>query len=77
MNKSDRKQLEEALSLLYRAKDMIDIVSEAEMNKYDNLTEGLQATEKGQRYESNADALTEQSNDIESIIDNINDLMNE
>jgi hypothetical protein len=40
---------------------------EAEQEKYDNLSEGLQASERGQQYESAASSLSEAADALEDI----------
>ncbi len=59
MNKADRAQLEKASALLDEAKSIIEAVGEAEQEKFDNLTEGLQQTERGQRMEEIASELAD------------------
>ena len=47
MNRKDRKELEKALVKLGEAQEIIDAIREGEQEKFDNLPEGLQQTEKG------------------------------
>jgi len=57
MNAAQRKQLEKVLSLIEDAKAQCEEMAEAEREKFDNLSEGLQQSEKGETIEAAADAL--------------------
>lgn len=59
MNKSDRVELVKAATLIDEARSIIESVGEAEQEKFDNLSEGLQAAERGQRMEEVAGELIE------------------
>lgn len=54
MNKQDKKQLQEAINLLENAKSILQTLADAEQEKFDNLSEGLQQSEKGQKFEEDA-----------------------
>jgi hypothetical protein len=60
MNIRDRKKLQEAVALL-------EELAQDERNKFDNMTEGLQATEQGQKIEAAADALDEALGSLQEI----------
>lgn len=60
MNKQGRAELDRASKLLDEARSIIETISEEEQEKFDNLTEGLQAAERGQRMEEVASTLAEQ-----------------
>ncbi len=49
MNKQDRAELTRAYAMIDEAKGIVEAVAEAEQEKFDNLSEGLQASERGQR----------------------------
>lgn len=83
MNKQQRKDLqlavtaiEKAKELLSQAKEIIERCGEDEQEKFDNLSEGLQATESNKLLEENADTLSEIASDIETIIDDCDDRIN-
>jgi DNA-directed RNA polymerase subunit F len=57
MNGDRRKQLEKATSLLSEAKQILEEVHTEEEESFDNLSEGLQATERGQTMQANVEAL--------------------
>jgi hypothetical protein len=57
MNKKDRVKLTKATTLIEQAKGIIEEIAEGEQEKFDNLTEGLQAAEGGQKMEQAASDL--------------------
>jgi archaellum component FlaC len=74
MNKAQRKRLEQIESALTDLKDELDSFADEEQEKYDNLSEGLQASERGQRFESNAEALKEMVSYLDDAISSFGDL---
>ena len=72
MNKKNRKQLDEAIKLIYQANEIVERIKEDEQEKFDNLSEGLQQTEKGQKLECVGSNLEDAFSDLESAIENIN-----
>jgi NTP pyrophosphatase (non-canonical NTP hydrolase) len=75
MNKNDRKQLEKALALLGEAQEIIDAIKDGEQEKFDNLSEGLQQTEKGQKFEETVSTLEDAWNSIDEAVGSINEAM--
>lgn len=76
MNQKERAALRQTLAgidvaTLMAAQSAIAEAAEAEREKFDGLTEGLQVTQAGQRIEAMADLLEEQAADLESAIDAI------
>ena len=66
MNAKDRKEVSELMtqleSLKLKSEDIgtrLTELADAEQEKYDNMSEGLQASEQGQSIESAASALSE------------------
>lgn len=66
MNKSDRKQVDEIKGELENLKSLIEAqgeklraLADAEQEKFDNMSEGLQGGEKGQAIETAAGYLAE------------------
>lgn len=74
MNKQDRKEIERAIAMMEEAKSIFENISAEESNKFDNLSEGLQASENGQKFESNVEALDEAVSNIEDVINNVQEL---
>lgn len=64
MNKARRMRLTEAKSLLEQANDIINDVMNEEDNAFNNLSEGLQQTMRGEQMEDNI-------GEMEDVIDNI------
>lgn len=75
MNKNDRKELEKALALLGEAQEIIDAIKDGEQEKFDNLSEGLQQTEKGQKFEETVSTLEDAWNSIDEAVGSINEAM--
>ena len=71
MNKADRAQLAKASALIDEAKSIVEAVGEAEQEKFDNLTEGLQAAERGQKMEEVATDLAELVGTLEEAVSTI------
>jgi hypothetical protein len=45
------------LALLSEAQEIIESIKDGEQEKFDNLSEGLQQTEKGQKFEETVSTL--------------------
>lgn len=75
MNSQNRKDLQKAVDLINEANSIIETIRDEEQEKFDNLSEGLQASERGQAFEENADNLDSVFSDLENAIDSINDLI--
>ena len=71
MNKERKKKINSALCMLSNAKDILEEVSSAESEAYDNFPEGLQNSERGEDMEDWIGVL-EDSTDCIGVI--INDL---
>lgn len=68
MNKQGRDALTKAAALLEQAREIVETIGEEEQEKFDNLSEGLQATERGQRMEEVASTLAEQVEAIGDVL---------
>lgn len=69
MNDLDRKRLQEAKQLVEDARSTVEALASDEQEKFDNLSEGLQASEKGQKLEATASNLADLANDLENLLD--------
>ncbi|MDB4919477.1 hypothetical protein [Mucilaginibacter sp.] len=67
MNKAQRKELCKALELIENASEIIIRIKDEEQDKFDNLSEGLQATEVNQKLEENAQELETIGDSLEDI----------
>ena len=73
MNKADRAELDKAIALIDEARGIIEEIGNGEREKFDNLSEGLQAGERGQRFEEVADSLDEVASNLEEAVSAIED----
>ena len=75
MNKSDRAELQKAINMIDEARGIVESIGESEQEKYDNLTEGLQASERGQKFEESASSLSEVCDSLQEAIGTIEESM--
>ena len=68
MNKQDRKELEKAINDIENAKSLVEEILDNEQSKFDNMPEGLQVSEKGQKMEENISSLDDARNLLEEAI---------
>lgn len=73
MNKHDRKRLAELIDQIQALVNEVDEIGQSEQEKFDNLTEGLQQSERGQQYQEVADAIESACSDIEDALSNLTD----
>lgn len=71
MNKQTRKELEEVSFDLLELILKVEYIRDEEQEKFDNLPEGLQESERGQKFEETVDALEEVINSLEEANDGI------
>ena len=71
MNATRRETLDKAVALLEEATSLIDGAAEEERAAYDNLPEGLQEAERGQRMDEAATELEEASSTIDDVISQV------
>ena len=76
MNRQNRKELERALELISEGMEIITSIKEAEEEKYDNLPEGIQESERGEQFQENIDELDTAVSDLESVVENIENVIN-
>ena len=67
MNKSRRKQIQEALSLIEKAYDLLTDAKDEEEEAFDNLPESLQESERGMTMQDNVDNLDTAVTSLEEI----------
>lgn len=71
MNKQERKKLSDIASQLVDLVTEIEDAANAEREKFENMSEGLQQTDLGQRIEAAADALDNAMNRAQEAADAI------
>jgi hypothetical protein len=69
MNNNDRKELSKAISLLEAAKEIIESLNDSEQEKFNNLSERLQRSDKGQAIEAASNSLEYCLNSIDEAIE--------
>lgn len=68
MNNARRKELNEALELIYQAQDIINSCKDDEEMYRDNMPENLQGSEKYERADEVIDALQEAVDGLDEVI---------
>lgn len=76
MNRKNREELNEAMVLMFRAKEIIESISEGEQGKFDNLSEGLQQTEKGEKFELSVEDLDSSIESLDEAIEFVETVCN-
>ena len=76
MNKKTRDELSKIHERLIDIKDELSIIGEDEDDKFNNLNEGLQATERGQQMQNDSDNLLEAVSEIEQALEYIENVTN-
>lgn len=76
MDRQGRKRLEEITEMLCEIRDELTEAAEREMEKYDNLPDGIQDSDKGMNLYETAETLQEQSDTLSDIITEIYDIAN-
>jgi len=66
MNKKDREEVSSIKEQIQGLVDQLREMGYAEQDKFDNLSEGLQASDNGQRYQELADCIDSACSTIES-----------
>jgi hypothetical protein len=71
MNKERRKEIGRALDKLDEARVILETVGDEERDYFDNMPEGIQNSEKGERADEVADGIYDVYNEIETLISNL------
>lgn len=75
MNKLGRKQIEAIISKLEDLRDEIEALKDEEQEKYDNLPESLQDSERGETFTDNVDNMETAYDDIDDAISNLQEIL--
>lgn len=67
MNDDRRKRIDEAMEHISAARELLDTVIAEEQEAFDNLPQGLQGSERGQKLEETADSLYSIHSDLEDM----------
>lgn len=74
MNANDRKELAKAVALLQEAQGILETLADAEQEKFDNMSEGLQQGERGQAIEAAAQALSDGKESVDSALETLENI---
>lgn len=77
MNKQDRKELQKALDFLNSANEILTSIRDQEEEKFENLPEGIQDSERGESFQENIDSLDYAVSDLESVVEYIENVINQ
>ena len=69
MNKVIRKRINEIMENLQSLRDEIEMIADEEQEKFNNLPEGLQATERGEAFEGAIESLQSSMEEIDEAIE--------
>lgn len=75
MNKKDRKVISGWIDNLERIKSEIEDMQSEEEEKFDNLPDGIQESERGERMIESIEYLGDSVSSIEEAIDSLNEAM--
>lgn len=75
MNKARRKILDQLTTELTDIRERLAEVCNEEQEAYDNLPEGLQASENGERAQTAADALSSACDELETALTSIDEAL--
>ena len=68
MNIKDRAELTKASVMIAEARAIIEAIAEGEQEKFDNMSEGLQASERGARMEQAASELADAVDTLDEVL---------
>lgn len=74
MNKTRREKIKEIIKLLERANNILEETRDDEEFAFDNLSEGLQQTMRGEQMEENVNEMDDAIEKINDAIDNLNNV---
>lgn len=77
MNKARKEEIARIVLQLGVLRDELELVMGEEQEALDNIPEGIQTSERGERMEENVDAIEEAANHIVEGIDILEDMLDE
>lgn len=75
MNKPRRKELERALAMIAEARAIIENCADEEQEAFDNMPEGLQESERGEKMEEAISAMVDAYETLEEVESNIEEVV--
>lgn len=76
MNKSQRKDLVDFMKQIYEILTKLEEMKDIEQDKFDNLPENIQYSDKGQKFEDNVEALDNIIDLLNDATDSLSDIIN-
>lgn len=73
MNNDRRSRLADAIQKIEEAKTLIEVARDEEQDAHDNLPEGLQSGEKGEKMTSAIATMDDAISDIENLVEALNE----
>ena len=81
MNKAQRKQLADAITIARTAieslESVVTTVQEEEQEKFDNMPDGLQASPTGETISEKADEMANISGDLQDMVSQMTDMIDQ
>ena len=74
MNKQRRKRVCEAFDMLHQATEILAEVGDEESEAFDNLPEGIQESERGQKMEDIIDAIDDAMEELDELVESIKEV---
>lgn len=75
MNKERRKELNRAHQMVSEANSIVKSVCDDEQDAFDNMPEGLQQGERGEKMEENVQLLDEAVDTLENVFSDLSEMM--
>lgn len=75
MNNNDRKKIQEWIDTLDQIREDVETMQNGEQDKLDNMPEGLQESERGEKMQEGIDNLESAIDSLRDAIDYLNDAM--
>lgn len=73
MNANRRKQLAEAIAKIEEARTLIEIVRDEEQDAFENMPEGLQSSERGEKMETAVSRMEDSLSELDCIVEALNE----
>ena len=74
MNKARRKRISDAIEKIAEARQELDEICTEEQEGYDNLPEGIQMSENGEKMQNAIDSLTEVDSNLDDALNTLDSI---
>lgn len=75
MNKARRKDIQKAIDLICKAEGILAFAEGDEQDAYDNMPEGLQDSERGEKMSENIDTLIDCQSELEDLVESLQEVI--